>query len=88
MLSYLRNCNTQNLALLKIDEFDFSKLFCEHFQYRKINKFGEIKIKYKFRQIFVAYILVHFFYVMSGFEERNLNSKIHLEKGLKNLFGK
>jgi len=30
-------------------------------------------------------MLVHLFYVMSGFEERNLNSKIHLEKSLKNL---
>jgi len=33
-------------------------------------------------------MLVHFFYVMSGFEQRNLNSKIHWEKSLKNLFGK
>jgi len=30
-------------------------------------------------------MLVHFFYVMSGFEERNLNSKIHLKKSLKKL---
>ena len=28
-------------------------------------------------------MLVHFFYVMSGFDEKNLNSTIHLEKSLK-----
>ena len=33
-------------------------------------------------------MLVHFFYVMSGFEERNLNSKIHLEKSLKKIVWK
>jgi len=33
-------------------------------------------------------MLVHFFYVMSGFEERNLNSKIHLEKSLKKFWWK
>ena len=33
-------------------------------------------------------MLVHFFYVMSGFDEKNLNSKTHLEKSLENLFGK
>ena len=29
-------------------------------------------------------MLVHFFYVMSGFDEKNLNSKTHLEKSLEN----
>ena len=48
----------------------------------------KLKLNISLGKYFVAYILVHFFYVMSGFEERNLNSKIHLEKGLKNLFGK
>ena len=51
-------------------------LFCEHFQYRKINKFGEIKIKYKFRLTFYcihagALLLCDEWFLRKEFEFKN-----------------